>query len=136
MTVLRLVDGDKPPMGYVFEAMERAKQAIAKHYNIDKAKYQPLWDLIDRRWTFQLHSSLHAAAYYFNPKFWFGKKCKDYEVMSGLRIAIDRLVADPNIRSAIQTEMQAYKSATGILFSSPECAKAVDTLLPRKLFKY
>jgi hypothetical protein len=33
--VLWLVDGDKPTMGYLYEAMERAKEAI-RAYNDDK----------------------------------------------------------------------------------------------------
>lgn len=55
--VLKLVDGDeKPTMGFVYEAIDRAKQAIEKncryhtHYN----------EIIDRRWIF-MHSDLHAA---------------------------------------------------------------------------
>jgi hypothetical protein len=31
--VLRLVDGDKPTMGYLYEAMDRAKEAIRDHYD-------------------------------------------------------------------------------------------------------
>ena len=30
--VLRLVDGDKPAMGYLYEAMDRAKEAIQSYY--------------------------------------------------------------------------------------------------------
>jgi hypothetical protein len=31
--VLRLVDGDKPTMGYLYEAMDRAKEAICAYYD-------------------------------------------------------------------------------------------------------
>jgi hypothetical protein len=30
--VIRLVDGDKPTMGYLYEAMERAKDVIRSYY--------------------------------------------------------------------------------------------------------
>ena len=30
--VLRIMDGDKPPMGYVYEGMDRAKEAIKASY--------------------------------------------------------------------------------------------------------
>jgi hypothetical protein len=30
--VLRLVDGDKPTMGYLYEAMDRAKESIHAYY--------------------------------------------------------------------------------------------------------
>ena len=33
--VLRLVDGEKPAMGYLYEAMDRAKEAIRNYY-VDK----------------------------------------------------------------------------------------------------
>ena len=35
--VLRLVDGEKPAMGYLYEAMDRAKEAI-HHYYEDKGE--------------------------------------------------------------------------------------------------
>jgi len=56
--VLRLVDGDdKPTMGYIYEAMDRAKLSIR-----DNCRYfQRYWDIIDARWNFQLHTDLHAA---------------------------------------------------------------------------
>ena len=31
--VLRLVDGDKPTMGCLYEAMDRAKEAIYRYYD-------------------------------------------------------------------------------------------------------
>ena len=30
--VLRLIDGDKPAMGYLYEAMDRAKETIRNYY--------------------------------------------------------------------------------------------------------
>jgi hypothetical protein len=31
--VLRLVDGEKPAMGYLYEVMDRAKEAIYQYYD-------------------------------------------------------------------------------------------------------
>ena len=54
---MRLVDGDdKPTMGFIYEAMERAKLAIDKTLRYTK-RYEAI---IDKRWNF-LHSDLHAA---------------------------------------------------------------------------
>jgi hypothetical protein len=57
--VLRLVDGDKPVMGYLYEAMDKAKESIRAYY---EGKGTPgfnrqmmIWDLIDSRWTGMLH---------------------------------------------------------------------------------
>ncbi|XP_073148976.1 uncharacterized protein [Henckelia pumila] len=39
--VLRLVDGEKrSPMGYIYEAMDRAKEAIAASFNMNEEKYR------------------------------------------------------------------------------------------------
>lgn len=67
--VLRLVDGDaKPAMGYIYEAMDRAKEQIKKNFNHKEIRYKRVWEIIDEHWNLQLHRPLHAAAYYLNPK--------------------------------------------------------------------
>jgi Protein of unknown function (DUF 659) len=67
--VLKLVDGDvKPAMGYIYEAMDRAKEEIAKSFDNKLNRYEKIWNIIDLRWELQLHRPLHAAAYYLNPK--------------------------------------------------------------------
>ncbi|KAL7189254.1 hypothetical protein ACSBR1_038991 [Camellia fascicularis] len=56
--VLRLVDGDeKPTMGFIYEAIDRAKLAIKR----DCRYYTEYWKIIDTRWSFQLHQDLYAA---------------------------------------------------------------------------
>ena len=66
--VLRMVDGDKPAMGFIYEAMDQAKEAIKEAYGDKRQKYLPLWRIIDERWNRQLHRPLHAAGYYLNPR--------------------------------------------------------------------
>jgi hypothetical protein len=57
--VLRMVDGDKKAtMGYLYEAMDRAKEDIAR---ANKNTYRKWWDIIDARWDRTLHHDLHAA---------------------------------------------------------------------------
>ena len=64
VSVLRLVDGDKKPaMGYIYEAMDRAKEAIAKSFNGNEERYQEIFSIIDKRWQIQLHRPLHAAGF-------------------------------------------------------------------------
>ncbi|CAL0306258.1 unnamed protein product [Lupinus luteus] len=55
--VLRLVDGDtKPTMGFLYEAIDRAKQSIQKN-----CRYHSQYnDIIDKRWKF-MHCDLHSA---------------------------------------------------------------------------
>eukprot|EP00253_Pinus_taeda_P009492 PITA_09492 len=71
--VLRLVDGEKPAMTYLYEAMDRAKEAIRSYY-ADKGsasidRHMMLWDVIDSRWTGMLHRPIHAATLFLNPAF-------------------------------------------------------------------
>eukprot|EP00253_Pinus_taeda_P004871 PITA_04871 len=65
--VLRMVDGDKLAMGYIYEAMDLAKEAIKRIYGDEEEKYMPLWDIIDAHWDRKLHSPLHATRYFLNP---------------------------------------------------------------------
>eukprot|EP00253_Pinus_taeda_P036012 PITA_36012 len=62
-----MVDGDKPAMGYIYEAMDLANEAIKRRYRDEQAKYMPRWDVIDARWDRKLHSPLHVARYFLNP---------------------------------------------------------------------
>ncbi|RDX65806.1 hypothetical protein CR513_55501, partial [Mucuna pruriens] len=60
--VLRLVDNEKrPAMGYIYEVMDRVKEAIQKVFNGNEDKYKDIFAIIDRRWDFQLHHPLHVA---------------------------------------------------------------------------
>ena len=48
--VLRLVDGEKKaPMGYIYEAMTRAKETIVKNFLGNEEKYKEIFEIIDRR---------------------------------------------------------------------------------------
>lgn len=48
--VLRLVDGEKKPaMAYIYEAMDRAKEAIAKAFKNVENKYSNIFNIIDNR---------------------------------------------------------------------------------------
>ena len=50
--VLRLVDGEKkPPMSYIYEAMDRAKEAIAHGFRGVKKQYERVFQIIDARWS-------------------------------------------------------------------------------------
>ena len=64
-----MVDSDKPAMGFVYEAMDQAKEQIKAAYGDKRQKYIPLWRIIDERWNKQLHRPLHAAGYYLNPRY-------------------------------------------------------------------
>ncbi|XP_057769513.1 uncharacterized protein LOC130989561 [Salvia miltiorrhiza] len=115
--VLRMVDGDKKPaMGYIYEAMDRAKKAIAKSFGHKEERYKEAFEIIDKRWDCQLHRPLHAARYFLNPEIYYdnpeGVSCQ--EVEKGLYESIQRLVRDEATQDKIMVELDAYKNATGL----------------------
>ena len=115
--VLHLVDGEQTPMGSLYEAMDKAKEAVRNKYRGENLKFQPLWDIIDRRWSNQLHQPIHAARYFLNPGYLFSPSYADPngEVMEGFSECMQRMV--PDIRDLIVAEMEVYQNATGKLFS-------------------
>lgn len=67
--VLQLVDGERLAMGFIYEAMDQAKEQIKKAYKDKVAKYGPIWAIIKERWNYQLHRHIHAAGYFLNPRY-------------------------------------------------------------------
>eukprot|EP00253_Pinus_taeda_P015356 PITA_15356 len=95
--VLRLVDGEKPAMGYLDNVVDRAKESIRAYYD-DKGdegfqKQLLLWDVIDERWNNTLHRPIHAAGIYLNPAFSY--PCGfllDAEIMDGFLTCVQRMM--------------------------------------------
>ena len=94
--VLCLVDGEKKaPIGYIYEAMNRAKDTIVRSFNGNEEKYKEIFNIINKRWEIQLHRPFHAAGYFLNPEFFYDKLEieHDAEIMSDLYKCI--LTRDP-----------------------------------------
>ena len=109
--VLRLVDGDeKPSMGYLYEAMDKAKENIKARLKNKISAYIPFTSVIDARWDKQLHSPLHAAGCYLNPGIYFRpsfKKQKD--VTKGLLSTITRLILDADEQDILSSQIESQK---------------------------
>ncbi|KAL0406645.1 UNVERIFIED_CONTAM: hypothetical protein Slati_3978400 [Sesamum latifolium] len=91
--VLRLVDGEKRLLiGYIYEAMDRAKEETATSFSNVEEKYRNSFDVIDGRWDIQFYRPLHTAGYYLNLEFYYSNPSveKDKEVMDGLFKCIER----------------------------------------------
>jgi hypothetical protein len=116
--VLQLVDGDKPTMGYLYEAMDRAKEAIRAYYD-DKGddgfqRQLQIWGVIDRRWNNTLHRPIHAAGIYLNPAFSYSCGFRfDVEVMEGFFTCVERMVLSHEERAKISKEMEIYRMSGG-----------------------
>ncbi|XP_039036468.1 uncharacterized protein LOC120173343 [Hibiscus syriacus] len=114
--VLRMVDGEnKPPMGYIYEAMDRAKEAISKSFGMNDEHYKEAFEFIDRRWDCQLHRPLHADGYFLNPGLYYDNlKTSNEEVMTGLIDCIGRLTSNLQMQDKILDELEIYKNARGL----------------------
>lgn len=70
--LVRLVDTkEKPCMGYIYDAMSRAKEQITKnlHGGSNERLLSKVMHFIQDRWTDQLHHPLHAGIKLFTYKF-------------------------------------------------------------------
>ncbi|KAH6797579.1 hAT dimerization domain-containing protein / transposase-like protein [Perilla frutescens var. hirtella] len=115
--VLRMVDGDKKPaMGYMYEAMDRAKEAIAKSFEMKQEEYEEAFKIIDHRWECQLYRPLHAAGYFLNLSIYYKdpEKVSCPEVEDGSYECIKRLTPNTDVEDLIIDEMDAYKNAYGL----------------------
>lgn len=114
--VLRMVDGDKKPaMGYIYAAMDRAKEAIASSFKMKVEKYENVFEIIDIRWNCQLHQPLHAG-YFLNPAIHYANPedvCCE-EVETGLYNCINRLVPDIEVQDKVMLELDLFKKASGL----------------------
>jgi hypothetical protein len=146
--VLQLADSEeKPSMGYLYEAMDKAKEVIKTRLkNIIKTRlknrvsqYGPYIRVIDARWDKQLHSPLHAAGCFFNPGIYFRPSfSKQKEVTRGLLSTIIRLVPDCDTQDVISGQLEEYKKATGD-FGMPLAIRQREKLNPGNnilFFKY
>eukprot|EP00253_Pinus_taeda_P004216 PITA_04216 len=115
--MLCMVDSDTPSMGFFYEGMDRAKEAIAKSFNNEENEYIAIWEMIDERWK-MLHSPLHAAACYLDPRLFGIERTNDAEVMNGLYDAVERLVPDREECSRIREQLRAYRLEEGIFARS------------------
>ncbi|KAI3828305.1 hypothetical protein L1987_02405 [Smallanthus sonchifolius] len=115
----RLVDTEeKPSMGYIYDAVDRAKEQIKKNVT-DERLITKLWGMIQTRWFDQLHHPLHAAGYYLNPAIFHGENSKEIKknrnIVTGLYVAIDRLVPDDDENDKVRQDLNLYIDSVGQL---------------------
>ncbi|KAL5555963.1 hypothetical protein UlMin_038199 [Ulmus minor] len=114
--VLRMVDSEKEPaMGYIYGAMDSAKELIAKNLGGEESAYKEIWKIIDDKWDFQLHQDLHAAAYYLNPRFkWEDGFSSHLEIKKGLYACIERLTSTTLDFNLIDGQIDSYRYKQGM----------------------
>eukprot|EP00253_Pinus_taeda_P004336 PITA_04336 len=114
--LLRLVDGERLAMGFIYEAMDQAKEQIKRACKDKVAKYGPIWAIIDERWNNQLHHPIHATGYFLNP--WYHYKALvaralSGEVRDGLIDCIDRMIPLECDQLEIHRQVTTFSKATG-----------------------
>jgi hypothetical protein len=135
--LLRLVDGDKLAMGYLYEAMDRVKESI-RAYCYDKGddgfeKRLLIWRVIDDQWNNTLHRPIHAVGIYLNLTFFYSRGFRfDAEVMDGFLTCVQRMVLSPQERVEISKEMEIYRIAGGT-FGFDMAIEDEKTIMPGKL---
>lgn len=116
--LLRIVDGDMPAMGYVYEGVERAKLAIKMFYKGCGEKYLPVSEIIERRWNMQHHSHLHTAAAFLNPSIFYNPNFKfDASMRNGFHAAMWKMFPEEKERVELTKEQPLYLNAQGALGS-------------------
>ncbi|CAH1449748.1 unnamed protein product [Lactuca virosa] len=122
----------KPAMGYIYEAMDSAKEQIAYSFNNKINKYKAFFKIIDDRWNCQLHQDSHAAGHYLNPSIFYnnpGVK-EDSEVIKGLMACIHKMSSEED-ETKIHQELSIYTGAEE-LFAQHMAVKLRTTLAPTK----
>ncbi|XP_070055570.1 uncharacterized protein [Nicotiana tomentosiformis] len=112
--VLRLVDGERrPPMGYLYEAMDRANEAIQVSFR-DQRKYKRVFEIIDKRWDSKLHSPLHAAGLVLNPELFYDNEeriLRDEPLWNGYYECIEKLISEESVQDKITEQFSIYRNA-------------------------
>ncbi|MQL81431.1 hypothetical protein Taro_013889 [Colocasia esculenta] len=111
--ILRMVNGDdKNDMGYLYEAMDKAKEILRER---NPKAYRKWWAIIDKRWEMTLHHDLHVAGYFFKPRIQYKDNVhNDGEVMRGTMNVITRLARTMSERLDAMAEVERYKMKLGI----------------------
>ena len=135
--VLRLVVGEKKlAIGYIYEAMEKAKETIGGSFENNEQRYGDIFKIIDDRWNCQLHSPLHAAGHILNPAIYYDNKGLefDFKVTKGLHDCIDRLVPTEEDRNKILRELSIYEKGED-LFGIELAQRLRKDMDPGEIFK-
>ncbi|MQM08999.1 hypothetical protein Taro_041858 [Colocasia esculenta] len=110
LQVLRIVDGDeKPAMGYLYAAMELAKNQIMENFGMKQSKYQPILKIMDKP-----RQKDATGVTKFGSTF---MRC------------LEKMDIDKDVQDKIGDQMMMYMSARGS-FGNPMAIRACERRLP------
>ncbi|XP_061363637.1 uncharacterized protein LOC133307195 [Gastrolobium bilobum] len=131
--VLRIVDSeDKPAMGFLYQAIFKAKEEMIRRFQRNKKKVEPYLTNLDSCWDSQLRKNLHASNYWLNPGCRFNNE--EFEkhkfTTSGLLDVIERYAyGNPDLNSKLTSEMRIFKNAE-LDFGRPSPKRERNTVIP------
>ncbi|KAL3835402.1 hypothetical protein ACJIZ3_010138 [Penstemon smallii] len=130
LRLLRIVGSKKKPaMGFVYAGLYRAKETFKKEL-VSKNEYLVYWNIIDHRWKQLQRHPLHAAGFFFNPKFFYRLEGDaHYHMRSLVYDCIEKVVPDPQIQDKVVKETASYHDSVGDLGRNM-AIRARDTFLP------
>ncbi|KAJ8754507.1 hypothetical protein K2173_005668 [Erythroxylum novogranatense] len=113
--VLWLADSEeKPTMGYIYDAIERATEAIKANLKNRPSLYLPFLSIINERRGRQLSSSLFAAGAFLNPSVYYRLDVEKQAVVSrGMLFTITTIVPNETMQEILSEQMELYKSCNG-----------------------
>ncbi|KAK6131527.1 hypothetical protein DH2020_034734 [Rehmannia glutinosa] len=129
--VLRLVDGEGSTSAYLYEAMERAKEAIKQNCHHNQSKYMQIWTLFEVRRSNNIIHPVHAAATFLNPAYMRSENFReDKEIKEGIAYVLENLVSSDE-KSGILKELQLYRMKPSSLFTSTAIS-IMNTMMMKK----
>ncbi|KAF7142982.1 hypothetical protein RHSIM_Rhsim05G0095700 [Rhododendron simsii] len=127
--VLRLVDGDRPSMGFVYGELQKAKQEIIEACKSKDALYKPILDIIDTKSQGRVDSPLHLTAYLLNPFYFYKDQTiqNDSSIMEAVVECVERFyLEDVDAQDyVINKELLMYKNKVG-MFGKIVAAKGCE----------
>ncbi|KAI3904083.1 hypothetical protein MKW92_027377 [Papaver armeniacum] len=131
LAILNLAGSEERPcMGYLYDAMEKARRAIIDSFDSEESSHFPYLKVIDRIWEEDLHSPLHAAAHYLNPSIFYNPGfCTNPVIQKGLLDCIEGLEPSLTAQDMITRQKTSYDDAVGD-FSRPVAIRGRESLAP------
>ncbi|XP_068650976.1 uncharacterized protein [Aristolochia californica] len=121
---------ERPSIGYIYEAMDNVKRDIKLAFSGKAPDYLPYLKVIESIWEEQLHSPLHAAAYYLNPSIFYSPGVSTNKVIQkGLLDCIETLEPNLTAQDMITRQIGFYEDAVGD-FSRPVALRGRESLSP------
>jgi len=96
-------------MGYLYEAMENAKETTKARLKSRLSQFLPYTQGIEQRWSNQLRSPLHAARCILNQGIFFMPSfSKQREVTRGFLTIVTSLIHDFDVQEQISEQLKSY----------------------------